>query len=108
MNEQIQTETGNIISELQVSPGAIVSKLLVKSPAGNTSIFAIDAGQQISEHAAPFNVVVTAFEGEIDFSVSGQVYKLKAGQWLVVPADAPHGLVCIEAAKIMITMFKKT
>ncbi len=107
LNNNVKTETGNIISDLQISQGAIVSKTLVKGSGGNSSIFAIDEGQQISEHAAPFDVVVVAFDGEIDFSVSGEVFRLTAGQWLVVPANAPHGLVCRKASKIMITMFKK-
>jgi quercetin dioxygenase-like cupin family protein len=107
MNESVMTETGNVTGDLQISKGAIVSKILVKGSGGNTSIFAIDTGQQISEHAAPFDVVVVAFDGEINFSVSGEVYKLTAGQWLTVPANAPHGLVCAKAARIMITMFKK-
>ena len=99
-------ETGNVFDDLQVAKGAIVSKILLKSAGGNSSIFAIDKGQQISEHAAPFEVVVYWFEGEIDFSVSGNNHKLIAGQWLTVPANAPHGLNCIEPAKIMINMFK--
>jgi quercetin dioxygenase-like cupin family protein len=107
LNNNVKTETGNIINELQVATGAIVSKTLLKGSGGNSSIFAIDAGQQISEHAAPFDVVVVAFDGEIDFSVSGEAFKLSAGQWLVVPANAPHGLFCQKAARIMITMFKK-
>lgn len=107
LNNNVKTETGNIISDFHISQGAIVSKTLVKSSGGNSSIFAVDEGQQISEHAAPYDVVVVAFDGEIDFSVSGEVFRLTSGQWLVVPANAPHGLVCKKAAKIMITMFKK-
>ncbi len=107
-SNEITTQSGNILKDLEVAQGAIVSKTLLKGQGGNSSIFALDAGQQISEHAAPFNVVVVAFDGEVDFSVSGQAYKLTAGQWLVVPADAPHGLVCLKPAKIMITMFKKS
>lgn len=107
LNENAKTQTGNIFQELQVASGAIVSKSLLKNSSGNSGVFAIDAGQQISEHAAPFDVVVCSFEGEIDFSVSGEVFKLVAGQWLVVPANAPHGLHCIHPAKIMITMLKK-
>jgi len=107
LNQNTKTETGNILTDLQIAYGAIVSKTLLKSQGGNISIFAIDAGQQISEHAAPFDVVVAAFEGEIDFSVSGTVYTLTAGQWLTVPANAPHGLICKKSAKIVITMFKK-
>ncbi len=107
LNQQTNTATGNILQDLQVAAGAIVSKTLVKTSIGNTSIFALDAGQQISEHAAPFDVVVTAFDGEIEFSVSGEAFMLTAGQWLTVPANAPHGLICKKPAKIMITMFKK-
>jgi quercetin dioxygenase-like cupin family protein len=107
LNQEINTETGNILKDLTVASGAIVSKTLVKTPGGNTSIFAIDAGQQISEHAAPFDVVVTVFEGEIEFSVSGEAFTLTAGQWLTVPSNAPHGLICRQPAKLMITMFKK-
>lgn len=106
LNKKNKPVTGNILNDIQISKGAIVSKTLVKSGDGNSSIFAIDKGQVISKHKAAYEVIVYCFEGEINFSVSEETFKLTTGQWLTVPSNLPHGLVCIKPAKIMITMFK--
>ncbi|HLL89753.1 MAG TPA: cupin domain-containing protein, partial [Tepidisphaeraceae bacterium] len=44
-------------------PGAIVSRVLVKRPTGNVTLFAFDAGQELSEHTAPFDAVLHVVEG---------------------------------------------
>jgi len=106
--DSTQTKKGNIEKDIHVAEEAIVSKLLLKSTNGNISLFALDKGQQISEHAAPFDVLVMTIEGEIEFTVSGKPYQLKALEYLFVPANAPHGLKTIQPSKVIISMYKKT
>ena len=38
---------------VEYSKGTISSRQLVKSPAGNITLFAFDEGQGLSEHSAP-------------------------------------------------------
>jgi len=107
INNELKAKKGNLLNDIQVAQGAIVSKTLIKNPGGNISLFALDQGQQISEHKAPYDVLITVLDGEIDFSVSGEIYNLKNSDYLVCPADAPHGMNCIKPSKVIISMYKK-
>ena len=37
--------------------GSVVSRLILKQKTGNVSLFAFDAGQELSEHTAPFDAM---------------------------------------------------
>jgi quercetin dioxygenase-like cupin family protein len=38
--------------------GAVVSRIVVKRETGTIALFAFDAGQELSEHTAPYDAVV--------------------------------------------------
>ena len=38
--------------------GSVVSRQITKTEAGNVTLFAFDAGQELSEHTAPFDVLI--------------------------------------------------
>jgi quercetin dioxygenase-like cupin family protein len=46
--------------QVDYADGAIVSKQVIKMPAGNLTLFAFDKGQELSEHSAPFDALVPA------------------------------------------------
>lgn len=41
-----------------IQPGAVVSRTLVKKPTGTVTAFAFDAGEGLSEHTAPFKMLL--------------------------------------------------
>jgi quercetin dioxygenase-like cupin family protein len=43
--------------------GSVVSRQITKAEAGNVTIFAFDAGQELSEHTAPFDALVHILDG---------------------------------------------
>jgi hypothetical protein len=47
-------------------PGTVVSRTLVRKPAGTVTVFAFDAGEGLSEHTAPFDALALDLEGEAD------------------------------------------
>ena len=45
--------------------GSIVSRQIMKTPAGSVTLFAFDAGEQLSEHTTPFDALVQLVDGHV-------------------------------------------
>jgi quercetin dioxygenase-like cupin family protein len=84
--------------------GAVVSCQVTKAAGGNVTLFAFDEGQELSEHTAPFDALVHVLEGEAEVKISGQAYQLKAGEAIILPANAPHALLARKKFKMLLTM----
>jgi quercetin dioxygenase-like cupin family protein len=96
-----------LLATCPVVPGATVSKPLVNLPEGKVVVFAMDAGQEISEHRAPFVSTVHILDGRLRFGVAGEDRDMGPHDWLVMPANAPHRLTALEPTRFVLTLFKK-
>lgn len=85
---------------------AIVSRQIVKAEAGNITLFAFDAGQELSEHTAPFDALVHLLDGAAEVFISGALFNLKAGDAIILPAGQPHALKAAERFKMLLTMIR--
>lgn len=85
---------------------AVVSKEIVKGKTGNVTLFAFDEGQGLSEHTAPFDALVYIVDGEADITISSNIYRPKAGDFIVMPANEPHSLKAVKRFKMMLVMIK--
>lgn len=86
--------------------GSIVSRQITKSDAGNVTLFAFDAGQELSEHSAPFDALVHILEGSAEVRISGRPYDLSAGEAIILPAGEPHALKASRRFKMLLTMVR--
>jgi quercetin dioxygenase-like cupin family protein len=86
--------------------GAIVSRQITKADAGNVTLFAFDAGQELSEHTAPFDALVHVLDGETEVIISGEAFSLRAGDAIVLPAGQPHALKAVARFKMLLTMIR--
>lgn len=96
-----------LLSACPVVMGATVSKPLVNLPEGKVVLFAMDAGQEISEHRAPFVSTVQVLEGKLRFGVGDQERVMARHDWLVMPANAPHRLTALEPTRFVLTLLKR-
>ena len=87
-------------------PGTVVSRTLVRKPAGTVTVFAFGAGEGLSEHTAPFDALAVDLEGEAEISISGTPHRLGAGQLLRLPAGQPHAVKAITPFKMLLIMIK--
>ena len=94
----------HLASLIDYSEGGIISKQLIKSPAGNITLFSFDKGEGLSEHRAPFDALVQVLEGSANITVNGTLFIVKAGESIVFPANAPHALTAAERFKMLLTM----
>jgi quercetin dioxygenase-like cupin family protein len=86
--------------------GAVVSKTIIKKPAGNITLFAFDKGEGLSEHTTPFDALLQVLDGMAEITVGGQLFVLVSGQSIILPAQVPHAVKANEKFKMMLTMIK--
>ena len=86
--------------------GAIVSRVLLKRSGGTVTFFAFDAGQGLSEHTAPFDAIAHVLEGEAEITISGRAVRVSAGEFVLMPANAPHALTAATRFKMLLTMIR--
>ncbi|HAI22833.1 MAG: Cupin 2 conserved barrel domain protein [Candidatus Collierbacteria bacterium GW2011_GWA1_42_60] len=96
----------NTNQSVQYQEGSVVSKEIVNKPTGTVTLFAFDKGQGLSEHKTPFDALAVVIDGTAEITVSGVASIVKAGEHLIMPANAPHALKAIEQFKMMLVMIK--
>lgn len=86
---------------------SIVSQTIIDKKTGTVTVFAFDKGQALSEHTAPFDALVYIIDGEAEIFISGELFNVKAGEMIIMPANKPHALKAITQYKMMLVMIKE-
>jgi len=87
-------------------PGGIVSRQLLKKPAGNVTLFAFDQHQELAEHTSPFDALVLVIDGESEISVAGEPHLVRGGETILLPAQVPHAVKAVSRFKMLLTMIR--
>jgi quercetin dioxygenase-like cupin family protein len=91
---------------VDVQPGAVVSRALVKRPTGTVTLFAFDVGEGLSEHTAPFEALVIGVEGSASVTLAGAEHIVNVGDLLRLPPRAPHALRALTPFKMLLVMMR--
>jgi quercetin dioxygenase-like cupin family protein len=94
-------------SLIDVQPGGVVSRTIVKKKSGTVTAFAFDADEGLSEHSTPFEALVLDLEGEAEITISGTPYNIKAGDLLRLPAGEPHAVKALSPFKMLLIMIRE-
>ncbi len=86
--------------------GAVVSRTIIQKPVGTVTIFSFDKGQGLSEHTAPFDAMVEILDGEAEISIDRKPVLVKAGEFIIMPANKPHALQAVKKFKMALIMIK--
>lgn len=107
MSNTIETSKTFFAAEsVEYSSGSVVSKTIVKKPAGNITLFAFDEGEGLAEHSSPHEALVQLLDGKAEIIIGGTPNLVQTGQSIILPANIPHSLKAIEKFKMMLTMIK--
>ena len=93
-------------NHIEYQQGSVVSKEILKTENGTVTIFAFDESQGLSEHTAPFNVLVYILDGEAQIKIREEVHELIKGQMIELPANNPHSLKAQKRFKMLLIMIK--
>lgn len=96
----------NLAASIDYQDGAVVSRAVVKKSAGTVTLFAFDKGEGLSEHTTPHDALVQVLEGTAEITVGGDVFTVRSGESILMPADVPHALRAVDRFKMLLTMIK--
>lgn len=95
-----------LVESIYYQEGSITSKVILKSKHGTATLFAFDQGQELHEHTADFDALLTIIDGEARVYLDGQKYGLTQGDIMVLPANIPHALRANKRFKMVLTIIK--
>ena len=92
-----------------VTPTAqgIASRVLARTAAGNITLFAFDAGEELSEHTAPFDALVLTLSGALVLTIGGREVRTTPQSLVLMPANIPHAVHAIEATRMLLIMLRE-
>jgi len=87
--------------------GQVVSRTLAQNKHMNMTLFAFDKNEEISSHASSGDAMVYILDGESEVTIGEDVFTVKSGETIVMPAGIPHALLAKERFKmLLIVVFK--
>ncbi len=95
-----------LASLIDYSGGSIVSRTLEKGAGGTLTLFAFDAGEELSEHTAPFNAYVLVLDGSAVLTIDGREVTAEEGETVLMPAGIPHAVRAVERFKMLLMMVR--
>ena len=107
--EQVEASSAEVkpLAELlQYQDGSIVSRVLLKNKGGTVTLFAFGQGEGLSEHTAPFEALVFVADGEAEVEITGEVYGVRQGETITLPANIPHAVRAMTRFKMLLTMIR--
>jgi quercetin dioxygenase-like cupin family protein len=105
-SEDLKARALRIADLARIQPGAVVSREILRTKTGTVTVFAFAAGEELSEHTAPFDALVLALEGRAEVTISGTSHRIEAGEMIIMPAGEPHALKAVEAFKMVLVMIR--
>ena len=96
----------DLASRAEIPEAGTLSRVLHNDDRVRLVLFAFDAGQELSEHTAPFDALVHVIEGQAEIYISGQPFKVGANEAIIMPADQPHAVKAPQRFKMLLTMIR--
>jgi quercetin dioxygenase-like cupin family protein len=86
----------------------IASRVLARTAAGNITLFAFDAGEELSEHTAPFDALALTLSGSLTLRIGTADVQTAPQTIVLMPANVPHAVRATEASRMLLIMLRDT
>lgn len=107
MSSTPQAHVLHLAQSVAYQDDSVVSRQIIKADTGNVTLFAFDAGQELSAHTTPFDALAHLLEGEAQIEIGGQPHLLRAGDAILLPANVPHAVKAGQRFKMLLTMIRR-
>ncbi|MDH3755547.1 MAG: cupin domain-containing protein [Acidimicrobiia bacterium] len=94
----------DITSGVEIPLDGTLSRVLYKDERLRLVVFALDAGQELTEHTAAVPVVVQVMRGRLHLTLGSEEVTADPGAWIRMPAKLPHSVRALEPSIMLLTM----
>ena len=99
-------EAARLVDLVDYTAGSLVSRVVGKSASGSVTVFAFDAGEDVSEHSTPCDAWALILDGSAELLVGGKTVTAGAGELVMLPAGVPHSLHAKQRFKMLLLMLR--
>lgn len=96
--------SADLATALPVSTSATTSRVVVNNALLRVVAFAMDTGQELTDHSSPRAVVVQMVDGTLRFTVDGDEQRLTGGDVVYLAPDARHALVAETPCRFVLVL----
>ncbi len=94
-------------SLVNLTQQGIASRVLARTAAGNITLFAFDAGEELAEHTAPFDALALTLSGALRLTIGGRPVETTPQTVVLMPANVPHAVQAMEASRMLLIMLRE-
>ena len=100
--------TRGLHADLPITSEATTSRTVVSNDAARVVAFAMDAGQELTDHSAARPVVVHVVEGQLTFTVGGEKHDLGVGDVVYLAPNERHAVVALTPCRFVLVLVTAT
>ena len=101
-------ELFDLDSLVTLTTQGIASRVLARTAAGNITLFAFDAGEELSEHTAPFDALAITLSGALALTIGGAEIRTAPQTIVLMPANVPHAVRAVGASRMLLIMLRES
>ncbi len=94
----------DVTADLDIPAAGTLSKVLYRDDNIRVVGFAMDTGQELTEHTASKPIIVQVVSGSVDFVVGGETTTMDPSAWVHLEASVPHSVVALEPSRFLLTL----
>ena len=98
------SEVLELKEQVQYAEGQIVSKTIAQNSSVSITYFAFDQNEEISTHTSKGDALIYVFDGLARITIGDNIYEVKEGQTILMPANIPHAVFALTKMKFMLTV----
>ena len=72
------------------------------------TLFAMSAGQEMTEHTTTMEAVVQFLEGEAELTLGGETHIVGPGAWICMAPNLPHSIRATQPVKFLLLVLRDT
>lgn len=95
-----------VVEIIEYMSNAVVSKTIIKKNTGNVTVSSFDAGEELAEKTSPFDNCIHIIDGAAELTIDDQVFKVKLGEGIIIPAHTKHQFNATIPFKMISTVIK--
>ncbi len=104
---ELEKSKAHIIVEIiEYVPNAVVTKTIIRKTTGSVTVSSLDAGEELSEKTLPFDTFIQIIDGKAEMKINNNIYHLKLGEGIIIPAHSKHYFNATEQFKMISTIIK--
>ncbi|WP_125702483.1 cupin domain-containing protein [Lacticaseibacillus daqingensis] len=103
-----QAQVLNLREQIPLDADQVNSRTLVQRPDLGMTLFSVATEQEIGGHAAVGDALVNILSGVAEITIEAQTFTVRAGESIVIPANARHSLYAVEGFQMLLVVVKPT